>query len=149
MKKEIADEWIRVLRSGQYRQGKQRLRRGDQFCCLGVLCEIAVSAGQPILVIDPDESFLESRDRQRVWAYDGETTGLPTSVANWAGIEWRSILVPTDAVVEVLGPVRLGEVGGGLHSWVEHPRVSLATLNDRGATFKEIADVIERTWESL
>lgn len=37
------DDWLARLRSGDYRQGKGRLRTVDQdgpaFCCLGVLCE--------------------------------------------------------------------------------------------------------------
>lgn len=33
-------EWIAALRSGKYKQGKSRLKRGDAFCCLGVACDI-------------------------------------------------------------------------------------------------------------
>lgn len=31
---------IDALRSGKYKQGKNRLRKGDTFCCLGVACDI-------------------------------------------------------------------------------------------------------------
>jgi hypothetical protein len=39
MKKEHADEWIKALRSGKYKQGRGRLyNKGDNtYCCLGVL----------------------------------------------------------------------------------------------------------------
>lgn len=40
MKKEIAEKWIAALRSGKYKQGRACLQKGDQFCCLGVLCDI-------------------------------------------------------------------------------------------------------------
>lgn len=41
MKKEIAMRWIEALRSGKYMQGKGRLRSFyDEFCCLGVLCNL-------------------------------------------------------------------------------------------------------------
>lgn len=33
-------KWIDALLSGEFAQGTGRLRRGDSFCCLGVLCEI-------------------------------------------------------------------------------------------------------------
>lgn len=46
MKKEIADKWIAALESGEYKQGQNVLRSDDGFyCCLGVLCELAVKEG--------------------------------------------------------------------------------------------------------
>lgn len=43
--KELVKLWVEALRSGQYRQIADRLRReldtGYGYCCLGVLCEIA------------------------------------------------------------------------------------------------------------
>ena len=40
MKKEWADKWVKALRSGDYKQCKSTLQRGDAYCCLGVLCKI-------------------------------------------------------------------------------------------------------------
>lgn len=40
MNPEIKAKWIAALRSGKYRQGKGVLRRADEFCCLGVLCDV-------------------------------------------------------------------------------------------------------------
>lgn len=37
----LARKWIDALRSGQYKQGQKKLRDGDAFCCLGVLCDIS------------------------------------------------------------------------------------------------------------
>ena len=34
-------EWIAALRSGAYKQGRDSLKRGDRFCCLGVACDLA------------------------------------------------------------------------------------------------------------
>lgn len=34
-------KWSRALRSGKYKQGKGQLRDGDNFCCLGVLCDVS------------------------------------------------------------------------------------------------------------
>lgn len=33
--------WADALESGEYQQGRERLRRGDQYCCLGVLSALA------------------------------------------------------------------------------------------------------------
>ena len=41
MKPEIKAAWIAALRSGEYKQGRQRLRRtGVGHCCLGVICDV-------------------------------------------------------------------------------------------------------------
>ena len=41
MNKEIAKSWVEALRSGEYTQGKNMLRYRDNYCCLGVLCDLA------------------------------------------------------------------------------------------------------------
>ncbi len=40
MNKEVKDKWIEALESGKYKQGQENLRKGDKYCCLGVLCDI-------------------------------------------------------------------------------------------------------------
>lgn len=46
MDADLKQKWVEALRSGRYQQGKKFLRYtsvgyGDQYCCLGVLCEIS------------------------------------------------------------------------------------------------------------
>lgn len=41
MNKDVKDLWVKALRSGEYKQGKKSLQHGEEFCCLGVLCQIA------------------------------------------------------------------------------------------------------------
>jgi hypothetical protein len=40
-------KWLKALRSGEYKQGRSRLKKktdtGFEFCCLGVACEVAKS----------------------------------------------------------------------------------------------------------
>ncbi len=39
-------KWLIALRSGKYKQGSGRLRsRDDTYCCLGVLCDVAIESG--------------------------------------------------------------------------------------------------------
>lgn len=46
MNPEIKAAWVAALRSGEYKQGRGQLRNtDDEYCCLGVLCDLAVKAG--------------------------------------------------------------------------------------------------------
>jgi len=38
----VRKKWIAALRSGKYEQGRDQLRSGKEYCCLGVLCDLAV-----------------------------------------------------------------------------------------------------------
>lgn len=41
MNADVKAKWVEALRSGRYKQGFEKLRSaGDEFCCLGVLCDI-------------------------------------------------------------------------------------------------------------
>jgi len=40
MDQEIKQEWVKALRSGDFKQGRGKLRNGDGYCCLGVLCQV-------------------------------------------------------------------------------------------------------------
>lgn len=40
MNKEIKEQWLKALRSGEYKQTTHTLRDEDGYCCLGVLCDI-------------------------------------------------------------------------------------------------------------
>jgi hypothetical protein len=39
MKRRVKEKWLEDLRSVRYKQGIGRLRRGNRFCCLGVLAD--------------------------------------------------------------------------------------------------------------
>lgn len=39
--KERVEQWIAALESGKYKQTRGVLRRRDEFCCLGVACDIS------------------------------------------------------------------------------------------------------------
>jgi hypothetical protein len=78
MKKEIAEKWAEALESGKYKQGRHYLRVGDEFCCLGVLCEIAIESGVGV-------SSQTTMDGE-VYRYEETTKQLPRSVQVWAGV---------------------------------------------------------------
>lgn len=76
---EALRKWVLALVSGEYKQGKGVLRRGDKYCCLGVACEIF-----------KDEVGLKE-DGQPVWpatrfvGTDGDASAveLPESLAKF------------------------------------------------------------------
>jgi hypothetical protein len=41
MKKEVAEKWVKALRSGDYKQGRGSLKGRGRYCCLGVLCDLS------------------------------------------------------------------------------------------------------------
>lgn len=40
MDQEFKARWVAALRSGEYKQGYGRMRTGNRFCCLGVVCDL-------------------------------------------------------------------------------------------------------------
>lgn len=75
MKKAIADKWVKALRSGDYKQGRGKLRHNGNFCCLGVLCNLHAQAHPKI-----------AAQQGRANWYMGENTELPSEVMYWAGM---------------------------------------------------------------
>lgn len=80
---ELKTRWTTKLRSGEYRQGKSALRkRGveqDSFCCLGVLCEIAVEDGKVHRSETPEAVGWN-------YSYDEESAVLPLALEYSSGI---------------------------------------------------------------
>lgn len=117
MNPEVKAKWVAALRSGEYKQTKDRLKDGSGHCCLGVLCDIfAKERGKPWT----DASLSEAGPGQSYDDLDITDAGLPGAVVCiWAGF---------DPQVEV----KIGRV-----------RKRLYNHNDDNATFAEIADAIE------
>jgi hypothetical protein len=91
MKNGIKQKWVAALRSGDYGQGHGALRNGERFCCLGVLCELAVQDG---VIPEPALHGLTS-------AYCGESSTLPERVRSWAGLERRNPYVFDDSLAHL------------------------------------------------
>lgn len=117
MDQTIKEQWVAELRSGNLLQGVGFLHQGDMYCCLGVLCKIAEEQGAT--------ASNENHYNPGVISYDGDSYSLPYPVREWAGLSL--IELPT---VEVPLP-SIGK------------EETLASLNDSGLSFNQIADVIE------
>ena len=121
--KNIRKRWVEKLRSGEFKQGDSCLRKvtktkngqKETFCCLGVLCELAVKA-RVINKASLEETQDGDLDNTTSYRYDGEKAFLPRDVRLWAGLK-------SDR----------GEFDEG----------DLSEMNDDGVSFKRIAKVIE------
>jgi len=95
----IKQKWLIALRSGEYKQGKFSLKsvvNGEiRYCCLGVLCDIAVKEGvlnwKPDIATrsvseDPNHKYYELED-----AYVAQL--LPPKVKEWAHLESASPVI--------------------------------------------------------
>lgn len=107
--------WVCSLRDGSFKQGKSIMRDLDEhYDAVGVLCELAVSAG----VIPPAKRYDKASGAQHFFGYqyqDGKhhtATRVPKAVHEWAGIGY----------------------------WTCN---HIQTMNDKGWSFEKIADYIE------
>jgi hypothetical protein len=92
MDQSVKEEWVRALRSGEYRQVKGVLHRDGGYCALGVLCSIAVDHG--IVPCVPED------------------TELPYPAHDWA-----DILSTEEAEVASMNDA--GETFGSIADWIE------------------------------
>lgn len=81
MNPEIREQWCKALRSGEYTQARKALRETGiggthSYCCLGVLTDLYVKAGNP-------ETWEDSGDTYYLW----EESTLPEPVLKWAGLD--------------------------------------------------------------
>lgn len=76
MNPEVKAKWVVALRSGEYKQGQRKLRVGDAFCCLGVLCNLHAQSHPEIAARQHD-----------TYSYMGHLSLTPIPVENWAGLD--------------------------------------------------------------
>lgn len=119
-----AKRWVATLRSGRFTQGRRALNTNGQYCCLGVACELyREEFGEDALV--------RALDYENRVTYNGEEYYPPERVREWLGLATRK--------GEATHTLRVGEHAGD----------NLGSLNDEGATFEEIAILLEEEPEGL
>jgi hypothetical protein len=84
MNQEIKTQWTEALRSGDYPQDQGDLRNSHGFCCLGVLCDLAVKAN---VIPEPETP------QNGVYVYAGKVSYLPFDVIQWAELDGSNPLV--------------------------------------------------------
>ncbi len=131
MDQDIKKRWTDALRSGNYDQTKNWLADSEGYCCLGVLCEIAVQDG---VVFREAGTYTSAEDH-----YDYSSEELPQAVQAWAGLEGVSFSENPLSDVDYSGDTT--------HRPVDRKKAHLSELNDdMGYDFNKIADVIDRVF---
>ena len=129
MNKDLKKRWIAALKSGDYKQGRSRLNQNNQFCCLGVLCDLLADDGLISKELSQKDSTL--------FLYDNDSSGLTDQVQSISGINSSlGTIQLNDQVMEILPDKDNREMLGNSYA-------KLAFLNDRGIPFSTIADIIE------
>lgn len=87
MNQEIKDRWVNALESGRYRQGVGMLHTNhggvEQFCCLGVLSDLAHLDGVVAREYVPTEFGIDS-----FYRYDScSVMSLSRTVVKWAELD--------------------------------------------------------------
>lgn len=143
MNPEIKERWLTALRSGKYKQTDGYLNiqrnnpeavpegnlRGNGYCCLGVLCELAVADGVIKKRHSPEGDFFEYGNPE---ANDWDYSVLPLSVKDWAGLTDTNPYINDTFIDE--------------DSDSDYPDnwIPISEPNDNGSNFEEIAQMIER-----
>lgn len=122
MKKEIMQDWVKALRSGEYKQGRESLRSQDRYCCLGVLCDLYAKGVEDAPEWDPLDGYMNM------------FTCLPKGVQDWA-----EMVSQDGQYSEEEARLRYLVIDNdGDPECSEEPK-----------SFAEIADIIEARWEEL
>lgn len=85
MKKQIRDQWADALESGEYEQATGALVLDGAYCCLGVLCELAIKDGVEDIRRVEDQFQITSDEYPGEWL-DHDDGDLPEPVMKWAGL---------------------------------------------------------------
>lgn len=123
MKKRIANKWIKALRSGEYKQAVGDIVYEDKSGECSFCC-LGVLTN---LYVEENGMKGFTPDEKENWKlFNGENNNhesfLNEKVREWAGLETDCGYFEDD---------------------------SLANINDRGASFEHIANVIEKKWKVL
>ncbi len=121
---DIKKRWINALRSGDYEQSSGQLQDTIGYCCLGVLCDVVkYDVGLDWEFVSGDGPY-----------FDGEMSLLPHSVWNYV----------TDGLHLPSSPTTKCDFNVENHLFDHYDsEASLAEINDEGASFEEIAQIIE------
>lgn len=80
--KENIRKWVNALRSGEYKQTVGYLHNDKGYCCLGVLCDVAIKNG-----LDLEEYPTLDDDSKPCIGYGDSWSQLPREAVDWAGLE--------------------------------------------------------------
>ncbi len=122
----MMEKWLAALRSGEFPQGNDGMFNGSRYCCLGVadvVCFGAKFSGGPLKEDDEGE-----------WAFLSDK---------------RAVLLGLNKQLSEEEVGRTENLVEGLRMDSETRQGALASMNDMGMSFEEIADYIEECgWDN-
>lgn len=144
MNKTLKNKWLKALRSGEYAQGVGRLRTNkDEFCCLGVLCDISGKG------VWEDQTFIPKVSQKAVNAAGLRDDSQLRFESDLFQLETRAFRVDSHRCncefcdVSEADTVVNTTVLADMFGLTEVQNAKLAEMNDRGDSFVEIADWIK------
>lgn len=120
-------KWIAALKNGTYPQARHHLRIGNSYCCMGVACDLIYSKGW----VPCEDGFGFSLPNEKGQIMSTNEFVLPAIRRVYGGMGPLGFYVN--------GTFPDGE-GGSMD--IKH--LSLTALNDLGATFEELAEVLTK-----
>lgn len=115
---ELLEDWVKALKSGDYSQCKNRLRTDSGYCCLGVLCDIGQ---EKLRNLGFEVDWVKSPDDSTYYCFHWSDP-----LKEWSHEEPNFL---PDPLILIIGDGRQDE---------------LSRLNDSGASFEQIADIVEK-----
>lgn len=98
MNKKVKKKWVKALRSGKYKQTRETLKDKHGYCCLGVLCDLAVQAGIATWEVKDNNKIFQIKTMEySSIAVEGvkipylTASFVPKAVIEWAGLEEDNI----------------------------------------------------------
>jgi len=126
--KTLKNKWIKALTGGKYKQTKGSLRRGNSYCCLGVFCDIVKGKSKWNRFIGTSYSLM---DQEGI---------LPATITSkYFPNNSNTVFLKK----ETISKMKNKALSKRIVRYCSSDTVTLAGLNDRGFTFKEIAEVIK------
>ena len=142
MKQKVMRAWVRALRSRKYKQGKYALRSttragnmGSEFCCLGVLCDLYAQE-------HPDDAQWVVNGSRMSCSFSPRAGEIQNNVPHALVMEWAGLKTENG---EFRAPSTAWDDFGFRGSCAQE----LTSVNDNGATFRQIATFIEKHWRRL
>lgn len=145
MNEQVKKMWVDALRSGEYKQGQNVLHAfnsvgEERFCCLGVLCDIAVKHNVVARSGEAKRNFPPIDNLQTAgfsYGWQSAMVDLPVEVIEWAGL-------PLCREEDDIDYFNHGDpLVMATDEWGEVDEKNISTLNDSGWSFSDIARLIE------
>lgn len=123
MKKIIKKKWVAALRSGEYKKAKGTLKKGNGFCCLGVLTDM----------------YCKAKKIENPWQKNNtKSKSYSVKLTPKGDYEYHS--VTPEKVMKWSGLARANPIADGKELAVYNDR---GDKNDKQMSFKKIAKLIE------